>query len=333
MNSPTRYCVLGGSGSFGIHTALYLLGQSENNSVIGIGRNPIRARPEAFNLGIEKHPRFSYYEHHVTYELDSLLQTLDREQPEIIVNFAAQGEGAVSWQQSWRFFETNCVGLTRLAEALGKRPWLRRFIQIGTSEMYGSVDVPAKETDPIKPTSPYAVSKVAFDMHLMSTRDRSNLKFNIIRPSNCYCPGQLLHRVIPKAVWCGLKGMKLPLQGGGAARKSYLHARDLARAIQVVACASPHGKIFNVGPDSPSSIREVVERCADAMGIPFDQLCGEVAGRQGEDSQYWLDSTEIKKLGWRQTIFWEEGLKEMVEWGNKYRSTLVDWPAGYTLRA
>ena len=49
-----------------------------------------------------------------------------------------------------------------------KRDWLERFIQIGTSEMYGSVEHATKEDEPIKPTSPYAASKVAFDMYLMS---------------------------------------------------------------------------------------------------------------------------------------------------------------------
>ena len=331
FNSPTRYCILGGAGSFAIHTALYLLGQSEKNTVVGIGRNPIRARPEAFTLGIEAHPRFTYIPHHVTHEHDELMETLEKEQPEIIINFAAQGEGAVSRKDSWRFYETNCVGLVRLAEKLTKKLWLRRFIQIGTSEMYGAVTEPAGENAQIKPTSPYAVSKVAFDMHLASLNGA--LKYNIVRPSNCYCPGQLLHRVVPKAIVCGLTGRKLPLEGGGKAKKSYLHARDLARAIQVVACAAPVGKTYNVGPDTPSSIKEVVERCADALGMTFEQLCWEVPGRPGEDSQYWLDSTEIKKMGWKQTVFWEDGLKEMVEWGRQYLPVLKDWPSDYRLRA
>jgi len=97
-----------------------------------------------------------------------LLELLDKEKPEVIINFAAQGEGAVSWKHSWRFFETNSMALARLAEELAKRDWLERFIQIGTSEMYGSVDHATTEDESIKPSSPYAASKVAFDMYLMS---------------------------------------------------------------------------------------------------------------------------------------------------------------------
>ena len=89
------------------------------------------------HFGIDARFRQLYRDRYV--ELDLLLELLDRKKPQVIVNFAAQGEGAVSWKHSWRFFETNSMALARLAEELMKRDWLERFIQIGTSEMYGSV--------------------------------------------------------------------------------------------------------------------------------------------------------------------------------------------------
>lgn len=327
-----KWVVLGGGGSFGIHTALWLLRNADPVKVIGVGRNPLRKG--AFSVGVETQKGFEYHARHVTYELDLLLELLDRERPEIIVNYAAQGEGAVSWKNSWRFFETNCVGLTRLCEELMKRDYLERFIQIGTSEMYGSVDHPTKEDEPIKPSSPYAASKVAFDMYLLSVHKFLKFPMNIVRPSNAYCPGQLLHRVIPKAVWCGLKGVKLPLHGGGRAEKSYIHARDLARAIQLVAEKAELGKIYNVGPAEPTSIREVVERIARALDMPFEQLCEVTGDRLGQDSRYWLDSSAIREdLGWAPQIGWDEGLAEMVQWGRTYWSELADASTDYVMRA
>ena len=129
------YCILGGGGSFGIHAANYLLDNANPDKVIGIGRNPLR--PEPFSLNIEKRDGYEYHARHITYELDLLLELLDRKRPDVIVNFAAQGEGAVSWKHSWRYFETNSMALARLSEELMKRDWLDRFVQIGTSEMYG----------------------------------------------------------------------------------------------------------------------------------------------------------------------------------------------------
>ena len=326
-----RYCILGGGGSFGIHTAFYLLDHADPEKVIGVGRNPLR--PEPFSLGIERRHGYEYHARHITYELDLLLELLDRERPQVIVNFAAQGEGAVSWKHSWRFFETNATALSRLTEELMKRDWLERFIQIGTSEMYGSVDHPVTEDEPIKPSSPYAASKVAFDMYLVSVHRFLGFPMNIIRPSNAYCPGQLLHRVIPKAFWCGLTGNKLPLHGGGRAEKSYIHARDLGRAIHLVAEQAPLGVIYNAGPARPTSIREVVERCADALGMPFEDLCAVSGDRLGQDSRYWLDSARIKQdVGWEAEIGWDDGLAEMLAWAREYHEEIKTWPTDYVLR-
>ena len=328
-----RYAVLGGGGSFGIHTSKYLLDHAKTDRVIAVGRNP--ARPEPFTLNVGKgDKRYSYHAYHVTHELDLLLELFDKEKPHVIINYAAQGEGAVSWKHSWRFFETNSMALARLAEELMKRPYLERFIQIGTSEMYGSVNHATKEDEPIKPTSPYAASKVAFDMYLISVHKFLKFPMNIIRPSNAYCPGQLLHRVIPKAVVCGLTGRKLPLQGGGRAEKSYIHARDLGRAIHMVAEKAPLGTVYNVGPLQPISIRALVEKTAAALGMKFEELCEITEDRLGQDSRYWLDSSAIKRdIGWEPQIGIEEGLAEMVEWGRKYVDQLRDWPMEYTLRA
>src|SRR5258708_18697250 len=96
------------------------------------------------------------------------MELLDREKPQVMVNFAAQGEGATSLKHSWRYFETNCVALAKLAEELQSRDYLERFIHIGTSELYGSVEHAATEDEPIKPTIPYAASTSSFVMPLVS---------------------------------------------------------------------------------------------------------------------------------------------------------------------
>jgi len=325
------YAIIGGGGSFGIHTALYLLDHANPKKVIGIGRNPLRDEP--FTLNVDKRPGYEYHARHITYELDLLLELLDKEKPDVIINYAAQGEGAVSWKHSWRFFETNSMALARLSEELMKRDWLERFIQIGTSEMYGSVDHATAEDEPIKPSSPYAASKVAFDMYLMSVHKFLKFPMNILRPSNAYCPGQLLHRVIPKAVLCGLTGQKLPLHGGGRAEKSYIHARDLARAIHMTAEKGELGKVYNVGPALPTSIRDLVAKTADALGMPFEQLCEMSGDRLGQDSRYWLDSSAIKRdLGWEPQITLEDGLKEMVAWGKQYLPQIKGVSTDYVLR-
>src|SRR5262245_2243688 len=328
-----RYAVLGGGGSFGIHTSKYLLDQPDTERVIAVGRNSPKPEPFTLKVGAGD-ARYAYHAYHVGYELDLLLEMLDLEKPQVIVNYAAQGEGAVSWKHSWRFVETNSMALARLTEELMARDYLERFIQIGTSELYGSVDFAAREDTPIQPSSPYAASKAAFDLHLIAIHRALKFPMNIIRPSNAYCPGQLLHRVVPKAVICGLTGRKLPLHGGGRAEKSYIHARDLARAIHLVAQRAPLGAVYNCGPEEPTSIRRVAGPTAQALGIPFEQLCEVTGDRLGQDARYWLDSSAIKRdVGWEPEIGWDEGLAEMVAWGRKYLEQLRAWPMDYVLRA
>ena len=327
------YVILGGNGVFGVHAALYLLRYANPKKVICVGRNP--EKPAAFTLNVGKgDPRYAYHQIHVVYEQDRLFELFDAERPEIIVSFAAQGEGAASWSKSWRFYETNATALARITEELMKRNYMERWIQIGTSELYGSCDFPASEDTPIKPTSPYAASKAAGDLHLLSISNVLRFPMNIIRPSNAYAPGQQLHRVIPKAILCGLTGKRLPLHGGGRARKSYIHARDLGRAIYLVSEKAPLGIVYNAGPAEPISIRELVAKVAAGMDMSLEQLCEITDDRLGQDAQYWLDSSTITRdVNWEPQISLDEGIKEMVAWGREYFDYLRALPTDYVLRA
>lgn len=329
----TKYVILGGNGVFGVHTAFYLLEQESTERLIAVGRNPEKPEPFTLNLG-RGDPRYEYQQIHILFEHDRLFELLDHEKPDVIINFAAQGEGAASWKYSWRYFDTNVTALARITEDLMRRKYLKRWIQIGTSELYGSVTEPAKENSPILPTTPYAASKAAGDMYLISISKSLGFPMNIVRPSNAYAPGQQLHRVLPRAVVCGLSGQKLPLHGGGAPQKSYIHSRDLGRAIYLVAQKAEPGVVYNVGPKSPISIRELVSLAASEMGLTLDQLCDMKPHRFGEDWVYWLDSSAIERdLGWKPEISLKEGVKEMVAWGRKYIDQLVSVPQTYTFHA
>ena len=329
----TSYVILGGNGVFGVHTAAYLLEQSDTKRVVCVGRNAEKPEPFTLNLG-KGDPRYAYHQIHVLFEHDLLFELLDREKPQVIINYAAQGEGAASWKYSWRYFETNATAIARMTEDLMQRKYLQRWIQIGTSELYGSVDKPAREDSPLLPTSPYAASKAAGDMHLISIAKTLKFPMNIVRPSNAYAPGQQLYRILPRAVVCGLSGKKLPLHGGGVAKKSYIHARDLARAIYLVAQKAELGKVYNVGPREPVAIRTLVEIAAKHMGLKLEQLCDVSPPRFGEDWVYWLDSGAIEKdLGWKPQIGLDDGIKEMVAWGRKYLNELANLPQTFTFHA
>lgn len=309
--------ILGGGNCYALNLAN--LAHKEDFDVFGIGRSPqkVSAMWQVFE-------GYRYYQMHIDHHMGAVLSVLATERPDIIVNFAAQGEGQASFgADASYFYKTNIVMLVKLVECLMHHKWLKRFIQIGTSELYGSVTAPSKETDPIRPTSPYAISKAAFDLHLEVMHRVHGFPCDVIRPSNAYCPGQQLHRIIPKAIICALSGNRLPLQGGGRAQKTYIHATDLSRAILAILPSEP-GQIYNCGADEPIAIYYLVRRCAEACGIAFEDFVDVVDDRIGQDGCYWLDSSKLKQTRWRwPTHGLTEGIEEMVRWVKKYPELLT----------
>jgi dTDP-glucose 4,6-dehydratase len=207
-------------------------------------------------------------------------------------------------------------------------------MQIGSSEVYGpAVNSPSKETDAPNPTSPYAVSKLAADLHLKTYFDSIQFPMNIIRPSNAYAPGQQLYRVIPKATYCSLKHLDFPLEGGGTVEKSFLHARDMADAIYKIITSAQLGEIYNAGTEASTSIRNIVELIAKASNVEFNSFVRVAEGRKSEDSRYWLDNSKIAKdLGWEPKVSLSEGIVEMVTWVKQYMNQLGEMSQVYELR-
>lgn len=301
-----RLGILGGGNPYALNLANHC---KENGiDVFGIGRSPPRAPPmwPVFR-------EYRYYQGHLVTQLEAIMGILGTERPDFIVNFAAQGEGQGSFgEDAHLFFQTNTVALVKLVESLRKVSWLKKFVQIGTSELYGSVSTPSKETDAIKPTSPYAISKAAFDLHLEVMTRVHGFNATVVRPSNAFCRGQQLHRVIPKSIIYALSGKLFPLQGSGRAKKSYLHASDLSLAILLLLNSEPG--IYNAGPAMPTSIRDVVEMCANACGRRFGDVAHIVEDRVGQDGQYWLDSSKLESFGWFPRIGLMEGISDMANW-------------------
>lgn len=308
--------ILGGGNVYALNFARHLAEIGVDH--FGIGRSG--PKPAAM-WQIEHHYRF--WALHLVTQLEAYLAILDTERPDVVVNFAAQGEGAASFgTDAHYYYTTNTVALVRLAEALRQRPYVKRFVQIGSSEVYGSVDHAVKETDELRPSSPYAVSKAAFDQHLQIMHRVHGFPCNVVRPSNAYCPGQQLHRIMPKAIICALGGTKLQLHGGGRAEKSYIHATDLSRGIVAVIDRGEPGAVYNCGPDTPNTIRAIAYECVAATGnVPQDVI--EIAPeRTGQDGRYWLDSSALKALDWQPTIGIVTGIAEMVAWVKRHPELL-----------
>ncbi len=216
-----------------------------------------------------------------------------------------------------------------------KRDWLERFIQIGTSEMYGSVDHAANEDEPIKPSSPYAASKVAFDMYLAVGAPVPEVPHEHHPAVERLLPGTAPASRDPESDL-----VRTDRQQAAAARRrtrgEVLYPCPRSRAKP--STSSPRRRrsatIYNAGPAQPTSIREVVERTRQrAWASRSRTSCEMSADRLGQDLRYWLDSIRRSKrdIGWEPRTGWDEGLADMVAWGRKYADEIRDWPTEYVL--
>ena len=309
-----KVAVLGAGSCFAMNLASHLVDRGD--TVLGISRSSMRTAP--FTYGLATHPRFRYIKAHLVTQPHRIMVELDEFYPDVIVNFAALCEVGQSWNYALDYYETNLMSLVRLTNELQTRSWFKKFVQIGSSEVYGSVAAPANEHTAVKPSSPYAASKAAFDFHLGAIAKHQSFPAVICMPSNGYCEGQTLNRIIPKTIICALTGQKLQLQGGGVAKKSYLHADDISRGILLVTEKGNLGEVYNVGPAFSTQIAYLVELLAGMLGKTRDDVADIVQERTGQDSQYLLDSRKIMALGWRQQIPLEHGLQRMIDWVKKY---------------
>jgi len=327
-----RIVILGAGGVFANHMAKHFL-DIGYEKVVAVGRNPRLPRCHTLGIGDNDH-RYEYHQIHIVFEQRRLFRLFEKIKPDIVMNYAALAY-ANSWTDSDLFYKTNLVAVVQICEYLKQTNYLNKFIQIGTSEMYGpTLDKPAKEEDIPNPTSPYAVSKLAADMHLNTLYSVEGFPMNIVRPSNCYGPGQYVYRIIPKAILYLLSNKPFPLEGGGTAEKSFMYIDDLNSAVQLIVENDVLGETFNVGPEDALSMKKIVFEICKQLGKSTDEYIKMVDGRIGEDRKYWIESAKIKEqLDWEQKVSFEDGISQMIAWVKEYKEELKTSPDLFTLRA
>ena len=238
-----------------------------------------------------------------------------------VVNFAAETHVDRSILGAAEFIETDVHGTYVL---LG---WARdagvRLVQVSTDEVYG--DIPegqrSVETDPLRPSSPYAASKAGGDLQVLAAVRTFGVDACITRAANTYGPNQYPEKIIPLFVTNAIDGEPLPVYGDGRQRREWLHAEDHCAAVELVLRRGATGEIYNVGGEELENI-EVTRRILELTGAG-EELIRNVDDRAGHDRRYSLDDSKVRRLGWSpQHSFGETGLAETVAW---YQDNRVWW--------
>lgn len=319
-----------GANSFSGQDFVDLLLDDPSYRVIGVSRSPERS--DLF-LKYKTRPDLSRYQFHqldMNRDAGDLLALLDREQPDGIVNFAAQSEVAPSWDHPEHWFQTNTVALARLVNHLRRQKYLKRYVHISSPEAYGTCVGRVTEDAPLNPSTPYAASKAAADFLLKTYAKQFGFPLVTVRATNVYGARQQLFKIIPRSAIYLKLGQPIELHGGGHAVKSYIHIRDVSCGEKLILERGKVGHVYHLSPDSGVEVREVVRLMCDRLGKRFAEATRTVDERPGQDAAYVIDSTKARtELGWQPSVSLDAGLGEVVEWVNAYWREIQGQPLDY----
>ncbi len=232
----------------------------------------------------------------------------------VVVHFAAETHVDRSIQAAGEFIRTDVQGTFVLLEAAREAPGLRRFVQISTDEVYGSVpEGHSRETDELRPRNPYSASKAGADRLAYSYWATYGVPVVITRASNNYGPNQFPEKVIPLFITNLIDEIPVPLYGDGLNVRDWLHVDDHCRGVDLLIDKGQSGEVYNIGGGNEVRNVDLTHRILELVGRPTS-LIKPVADRPGHDRRYALDTAKLRGLGWAPKVAFEQGLADTVAW-------------------
>ncbi len=250
-------------------------------------------------------------------DLELAAATLEREQIDTVVHFAAESHNSLAVLDPARFFRTNVVGTQTMLEA-ARRHGVSRFHHISTCEVYGDLDLDSDESftedSPYRPRTPYNASKAGADHAVRAYAETFGLPVTITNCSNNYGPYQFPEKVIPLFTTLALCDQRLPMYASTQNRREWLHVLDHCRAIDAVLRRGRVGETYHVGSGFEANIEQIADAVLTCLGKPAS-LKEIVPDRPGHDRRYLLDTAKIRReLGWRPLVGFDRGIEETVAW-------------------
>jgi dTDP-glucose 4,6-dehydratase len=240
-----------------------------------------------------------------------------------IVNFAAETHVDRSIEDPFPFLHTNVLGVQSLIDVCRNNKTVR-LLHISTDEVYGDLtdaDRPRRTSDPLHPSSPYAASKAAGDLLVIAAMRTYGIHAAISRCTNNYGPHQALEKFMPTVIRTASRDQPVPIYAEGKNKRDWLFVTDHTDAIEFIlatdwAFFDPEigsGHIFNISADDERQNVDVATKILELLGKPKSLLTS-VKDRPGHDWRYALDSSAIRKLGWKPEIRFEEGIEKIIDW-------------------
>ncbi len=315
--AETSLLITGGCGFIGSNFVRHMLAKYSYN-VINLDKLTYAGNPE--NLQDINDKRYAFIKGDIAEKSD--LEKVFELPIELVVNFAAESHVDRSIIDPDTFIKTNINGTFQLLE-MAKKKNVRKFVQISTDEVYGSLGKEGKfrEDTPLAPNSPYSASKTSADVLAMSYYKTYNMPVVITRCSNNYGPYQFPEKLIPLIITNALNDIELPVYGDGLNIRDWIHVKDHCEAIDTVLHNGKEGNVYNIGGDNERTNMEIVRLILKILGKP-ETLIKYVKDRLGHDRRYAIDGAKIEQeLGFKPRIDFAQGMEETIRW---YREN-KDW--------
>ena len=306
-----KMLVTGGAGFIGSNFIQYVL-SNYDYEIINLDKLTYSGNIE--NLAsVEQNPKYNFVHGDICDEniVRKTMVSVD-----VVVHFAAESHVDRSIGSAREFINTNVLGTEVLLHA-ALDCQVKKFIQISTDEVYGSLSLDSSdsftELSPLRPNSPYSATKLAAEMMARAYWKTHGLPVVTTRSSNNYGPFQYPEKVIPLFVTNLLCNKKVPLYGDGKNVRDWIHVEDNCTAILAVLEHGIVGEVYNIGSDNEISNIELTKSILYSMN-QSDEMIEYVEDRLGHDRRYAINSAKIKKLGWKPRLLWSQALKETIEW-------------------
>jgi dTDP-glucose 4,6-dehydratase len=322
-----RYLVTGGAGFIGSNFIRFLFRKyGDDARVVNLDKLTYAGIRE--NLAeYEGRPNYRFLQGDIAKPEDvaTAYSGVDGSGVDVVVNFAAETHVDRSLMEAGSFIETDVHGvLVLLEEARKHAPDLRRFVQISTDEVYGSIDKGSfHESDPLNPRNPYSASKAGGDRMAYAYAQTYGLPVIVTRASNNFGPWQYPEKLIPLFVTNAIDNLPLPLYGDGRNIRDWLFVEDHCAAIDFLIQHGANSETYNIGGGNERENREITHKILQLLGKP-ESLIRKVADRQGHDRRYSLDTAKLENLGFKCDTDFDEALERTVRW---YRENEPWWRA------
>ena len=263
------------------------------------------------NIGeLKEHPNYQFHQADIN-EYATLHYMIRENKIDTIINFAAESHVDRSIENSDEFIHTNINGTHTLLKLMHEFS-VKKFIQISTDEVYGTLsedDEPFTEDTPLSPNSPYAASKASADLLCRSFYETYKYPIMITRCSNNYGPNQHPEKLIPLMIQRAKKGEKLPVYGDGRNIRDWIHVQDHCEAIDVVLHKGRNGEVYNIGGQDEKRNIEIVNTIMSSLGGEIEY----VEDRKGHDWRYAMNTEKIEfTLDWEPKISFKNGIEELL---------------------